>query len=329
MIISRVPLRISFLGGGTDYPEYFREFGGATLVTTIDRYCHVTVHPLGQFQTDNFRIHYSKVESVKSLDEIQHPSARECLRHLKIDGGVEVHYVNDLPARTGLASSSAATVALLIALNAFRGKIVSRQQIAQDAIFVEQELIKERVGCQDQFACTFGGLSHLEFLREGPARVNPVPLSKERLGELESHLLLLYTGVQRTADEVLDEQIKRTKSGDITEHLGKLKELVARGIEVLASGRDIREFGELLHEGWELKRLLSSKISNPTLDAQYARARTAGAIGGKLLGAGGGGFLLLLVPPTAREDVKRQMPELLETKFNLEGEGSTLMFYRS
>lgn len=328
MIITQTPVRTSFLGGGTDYPDYFCKHCGATLSTTINKYTTVTVHRITQFSEHNIRVHYSKVEAVRRIDEIEHPSARECLRFLGIDGGIEIHYVGDLPARTGLGSSSSATVGLLHALHAFKGEMVSRKQLAEEAVYVEQELIKERVGCQDQYACAFGGLLHLKFERDRSVQVNPVVVSKERLQALEQRLMLLYTGLRRHAHEVLDEQIERTQSGENDEYLQEMAGLVNRGIEALTGNNNLSEFGALLHEGWELKRRLSSKVTNPMIDEFYERALKAGAVGGKLLGAGGGGFLLLYVEPQNQDNVRRVLPELREVDFAFENSGSTIIFYR-
>lgn len=328
MIITQTPVRVSFLGGGTDYPAYFRQHGGATLVATINKHTIVTVHRITQFLEHNIRVHYSRVESVQHIDEIQHPSARECLRFLGIDGGVEIHYVSDLPARTGLGSSSSATVGLLMALHSFKGDMVSREQVAAEAIYVEQELIKERVGCQDQYACALGGLLHLEFYRDGKVRVNPVVLNQERLQALEDRLMLFYTGIQRHAHEVLDEQVERTRSGENAKELESLKSLVSQGIKVLTGGNALSEFGALLHESWMLKRRLSRKVSASGIDEIYERARRAGAVGGKLLGAGGGGFLLLYVEPSYRERVRHTLSELREAEFSFENLGSQIIFYR-
>lgn len=328
MVITQTPVRISFLGGGTDYPAYYRQHGGATLATTINHYTLVTVHRVTRFADHNMRIHYSRVESVGNLDEIEHPSARESLRYLGVDGGVEIHYVSDLPARTGLGSSSSATVGLLHALHAFKGEMVSREQLAKEAVYVEQEMIKERVGCQDQYACAIGGLLHLRFEADGNVQFNPVVLSKERLQALQQRLMLLYTGLQRHAHDVLDEQLERTESGDNDRCLVEMGALVEQGVEVLAKGENLSEFGDLLHEGWELKRSLSSKITTSWIDEVYERARRAGAVGGKLLGAGGGGFLLLFVEPCNRERLRGALPELREAEFGFENSGSQIIFYR-
>lgn len=328
MIITQIPVRISFLGGGTDYPDYFRKYGGATLAASINKYTLVTVHRLTKFADHCVRVHYSQVESVEHIDKIQHPSARECLRFLNIDSGVEIHYVSDLPARTGLGSSSSATVGLLMALHAFKGEMVSREQLAKEAVYVEQELIKERVGSQDQYACALGGFQHLQFQQNGNVRADPVVLSQDRLRFLEERLMLLYTGIQRHAHEVLDEQIQKTQAGENINELKGLKELVDRGIQVLTEGNNLAEFGELLHEGWMLKRRLSSKITNSWIDEAYEEARRAGAVGGKLLGAGGGGFLLLYVEPYNRDRVLSALPKLRETEFSFDNSGCQIIFYR-
>jgi D-glycero-alpha-D-manno-heptose-7-phosphate kinase len=328
MIITQTPVRISFLGGGTDYPAYFRKAGGATLSTTVNKYTLVTVHPLTRFADHRLRIHYSQIESVQSLDEIRHPSARECLRFLGINEGVEIHYVGDLPAQSGLGSSSSATVGLLHALHAFKGEMVSREQIAAEAVYVEQELIKERVGCQDQYACALGGMLHLEFHPDGRIHANPVVLSPDRLRALQDRLILLYTGIQRRSHEVLDEQIVRTESGENSNDLEKLKALVRQGMDVLIGGKDLSEFGRVLHEGWMIKRGLSSKVTTSWIDELYDRARKAGAVGGKLLGAGGGGFLLLYVEPELRERVLGALHDLRKVEFAFENSGSRIIFYR-
>ncbi len=329
MIITQTPVRISFLGGGTDYPAYYRKHGGATLATSIDKYTLITVQPVPLFADYCARVNYSRVESVQSIDDIQHPSARECLRFMGLTRGVEIHYVSDLPARTGVGSSSSATVGLLMALHAFKNEMASPEQVAAEAVHVEQEMIRERVGSQDQYVCALGGLRHLQFLPEGQVRADPVILNPTRRTALQERLMLLYTGIQRSAHEVLDEQLQRTEAGQNHDELARLRALVASGLEVLGSERNLAEFGELLHEAWQLKRALSSRITTPWIDEAYARARQAGAIGGKLLGAGGGGFLVLYVEPEDRPRVRQALPELREADFTFEDTGSRVIFYRA
>ena len=328
MIITQTPVRISFLGGGTDYPVHFRKHGGATLVTTINQYTVITVHRPTRFVDHQIGVHYSQIERAQSLDEVQHPSARECLRFLGIDRGVEIHYVSDLPARTGLGSSSSATVGLLHALHAFKGEMVSRAQLAAEAVHVEQELIGERVGCQDQYACAFGGLMRLRFACTGEVQVDPVALPAPRAAALQARLMLFYTGLQRHAHEVLDEQIARTDAGQNRRELEQIGSLVDQGIEILTGSNGLCDFGSLLHESWALKRTLSNRITNSWIDEVYDRARRHGATGGKLLGAGGGGFLLLFVEPEKQACVRQALPELREASFQFEQSGSGVILYR-
>ena len=328
MIITQTPLRISFFGGGTDYPEYFMAHGGATVGGSINKYTYVTVSPLTEFFNHRIRVSYSKTELVGSVDEIQHPSVRECLRFLKIEGGVEIGVLSDLPARTGLGSSSSFTVGLLHALHMFKRELVSHEQLATEAVYVERELIKERVGVQDQHTCAFGGLVRLECLKQGRVNVTPVPAARERLAALTERLMIFYTGQQRTAHEILKEQIDRTQKGAVSDELSQMKGLVDRGVEILTDGHSLADFGTLLHEGWEIKKSLSTAITNPLVDESYAAARKAGAVGGKLLGAGGGGFLLMYVEPYNQPKVRQALSQLREVDFEFEHLGSRVIFYQ-
>jgi D-glycero-alpha-D-manno-heptose-7-phosphate kinase len=328
VIISMTPLRVSFLGGGTDYPEHFSRHGGVTLASSIDKYTYITVTPLTSFFEHRLRVSYSRTELCKDPGEVQHPSVRECLRFLGIDGGVEIAVVADLPARTGLGSSSSFTVGLLHALHAFKGEMVAREQLAEEAVHVERDLIKDRVGLQDQYTCALGGLLKLEFSEGNRVMASPVVVEAARKQALQERLLIFYTGVQRSAHEVLAQQIERTKDGSNAQYLGRMQELARQGVSALGGQGDLREMGALLHEGWTLKRELSQTISNPLIDGAYARARKAGAIGGKLLGAGGGGFLLLYAEPYQQASVRKAMDGMLEVSFALENQGSRLIFYR-
>jgi D-glycero-alpha-D-manno-heptose-7-phosphate kinase len=327
MIITMTPLRVSFLGGGTDYPEHFSIHGGETLATSIDKYTYITVTPLTEFFDHRIRISYAKTELCKNIEEIQHPSVRECMRFLQIDGGVEISIVSDLPARTGLGSSSCFTVGFLHALHGFKGEIVSHEQLAAEAVHVEREMIKERVGLQDQYMCAHGGLCHLRFRDDNIATVSPLSIAKGRIGALEERLMMFYTGLQRFAHEILEDQIERTKAGMVTNNLLELGHLVTDGIDAISSGRDLSSFGELMDRGWKIKRSLSETVSSPFIDDIYERAKEAGAIGGKLLGAGGGGFLLLYVEPYNRPAVRNALSNLKEVKFSFENQGSRMIFY--
>lgn len=326
MIISRTPVRLSFFGGGTDYPAYFLRHGGATLATTIDKYVYVTVQPLSECFDHRIQIHYSRVESVKHLNELHIPNVREGLRLLGIEHGIEIHLVGDLPARTGLGTSSATTVGVLKALHAFRGEVVGESELAREAIYVEQDLIKERVGNQDQNIAAYGGLRHMRFTPNGTS-VDSVPIGDQRLASLLERLLLVYTGFQRDAHQVVTEQIERTSSGMLDSKLARMKDLVAQGIAILSGNGPLADFGALLHEGWIIKRSLSTQISSEWVDEAYERARCAGALGGKLLGAGSGGFMLLYIEPERRAAVLQALGGLREVKFNLEPEGTRLIYY--
>ncbi|MDH7569054.1 MAG: hypothetical protein QHJ73_05655 [Armatimonadota bacterium] len=328
MIITKTPVRVSFLGGGTDYPDYFRQYGGQTIGCAIDKYSYITVNRLAELFDYSIRVSYSQHELTRSVGEIQHPSVRECLRYMGLDGGLEIHYVGDLPARTGLGTSSSFTVGLLHALHAFKGELVSQERLAAEAVYVEQQMIGERVGVQDQYTCACGGLVHLQFQRDGRVIVSPLPLGQARLEELSRHLMLFYTGIRRHAHEVLDEQLERTRQGTLRDDLSHLSELVDEGVRVLTGSGPILQFGELLHQAWTTKRRLSSKVSNPQIDTWYEEALSAGAVGGKLLGAGGGGFLLLMAPPERQPSVEAALGGLKRVHFQLDFTGSTILFYR-
>jgi D-glycero-alpha-D-manno-heptose-7-phosphate kinase len=328
MIIARTPVRVSFLGGGSDYPDHFLTHGGQTLGVAIDRYSYLTVNRVPKLFDYAIRVSYSRLEMVNTIDEIQHPAVRECLRFAGIDHGIEIHYVGDLPARTGLGSSSSFTVALLHALHALKGEMVEHGQLAREACHVEQKMIGERVGVQDQYTCAHGGLVHLRMQVDGAVVLRPVPLSPERRAQLRDHLLLLYTGLRRNAHEVLDEQLERTRRGDLVADLKRLSALVDDGLNILTGG-PLAAFGELLHQAWMIKRGLSSKVTCTTIDAAYERARAAGAIGGKLLGAGGGGFLLLFAPPDRHGDIMAALPDLAPVRFGFDHEGSRILFYQA
>ncbi len=326
MIISRTPLRISFFGGGTDYPDYFGNHGGQALSTTIQKYTYITVKQVDPILNFNYRVSYSILESCKELAEIKHPSVRECIRFLQIPYGIEVHIATDLPARTGLGSSSSFTVGFLRSLYALLNKEVSKEQLASEAVHVEQQMIRERVGVQDQYAAAYGGLNHYQFHKDGKIDVHPVQISPDRLNELEKHLMLFYTGVARTAHEILGEQLEKTKKGDNDGELKKIHQTVTDAVNVLTSNGDIREFGKLLHATWESKRKLSSAVTNSDLDKMYESARKAGAIGGKLLGAGGGGFFLFFVEKQNQDEVRNALKGYFEVEVKFESDGSRIIY---
>jgi len=326
MIITRTPFRVSFFGGGTDYPIWYREAGGAVLSTTINKYCYLNCRYLPPFFEYAFRIRYTTREETRTVDQIVHPSVRECLKFMQIDKGIEMVHTSDIPARSGVASSSAFTVGFINALHALKGQMATKRQLAREAIHVEQNLIKENVGSQDQVACAFGGLNKIEFGGDKEFYVHPVPLTKPRLELLESHLMLFFTGFTRNASDIAAEQIKngRGKKAQLT----TMMEMVDDAIDILnGHSDDIRGFGNLLHDSWVLKKSLSSSISTTRIDNIYETALRAGALGGKLLGAGGGGFILFFVEPDRQKQVKEKLSHLLEVPFRFERWGSQIVLY--
>ena len=325
MIISRTPFRISFFGGGTDYPIWYRQHGGAVLAATINKYCYLTCRYLPPFFEHRIRVVYSKIEDCQKLDEIQHPSAREALRFLKMARGVEIHHDGDLPGRSGMGSSSSFTVGLLHALHALQGRAVGKKQLAEESIHLEQEVLKETVGSQDQVCAAYGGVNRINFLPNGGFSVQPMTLPQERLEALNSHLMLFYTGIKRTASDVASSYV--AAMGDRAALLNQMRDYVEQSCAILGGNQDLTAFGELLHQAWLAKRGLSEKVSNARVDALYDEARKAGTIGGKLLGAGGGGFILLFVPPEKQAKVRKQLKRLIEVPFEFEFSGSQIIFF--
>ena len=316
---------MSFFGGGTDYPVWFREHGGAVIATTINKYCYITARHLPPFFEHTIRLIYSKIENCNTVDEIAHPSIREVVRYLGLGRGLEIHHDADLPARCGMGSSSSFTVGLLHALYGLKGNMPSKRQLAHEAIHVEQELLKETVGSQDQVSAAYGGLNHIAFLPNGEVAVRPVVIPHERVQELNSHLMLFYTGIKRTASDVAKtyiEDLDRKKS-----QLRIMRDMVEESMAILGSGADLKRFGDLLHESWQLKRGLSKLATNKEVDSIYAAARAAGAYGGKLTGAGGGGFMLLFAPPDHRKAIKEALHDLIYVPFTMESSGSQIIYF--
>jgi len=326
MIISRTPFRISFFGGGTDYPIWYKKHKGEVLATSINRYCYITLRYLPPFFKHKHHIVYSKMELVKDISEIQHPAVRETLAFAKIDRGVEIHHDGDLPARAGLGTSSSFTVGLLNAVYALKGKMVTKRQLAQDAIHIEQDRIKENVGSQDQITAAFGGLNKIEFNSDQEFQVRPVTLSSKKYQLFQDHMMLFFTGFSRTASDIAGEQIKKTPERE--KELKRMAEMVDEAIGILNdSNTDLTDFGKLLHENWMIKRKLTSKITTQNIDKIYENAIKAGAIGGKLLGAGGGGFILFFVEPENQHKVKEKLKNLLYVPFGFENLGSQIIYY--
>ncbi len=325
MIISRTPFRVSFFGGGTDYPQWFCDHKGAVLATTIDKYCYITCRYLPPFFDHKSRIIYSKMEHVQNVNEIDHPAVREVLKFLKISEGIEIHHDGDLPARTGLGSSSSFTVGLLNGLYALKGIMPTKERLAKEAIYIEQEKCKENVGCQDQTLAAFGGISYIEFGGQELIRVQKVTMPVDRIQNLRAHMMLYFTGFSRMASEIAAHQIRNIpkKKSELT----TMYKLTLEAIKIL-NGTNILKFGKLLHESWKLKRSLSDKISTPYIDDLYQIACRNGAVGGKLLGAGGGGFVLLFAPVEKQPKIRAALKNLLEIPFKFEDLGTQIIFYQ-
>ena len=326
MIITRTPFRISFFGGGTDYPVYYEKYGGTVLSTTINKYCYITCRYLPPFFKHKYLIRYSKRELPQTIDEIKHPSVRECLRFLGVEKGIDLVHTGDIPAMSGIGSSSSFTVGMLNTLYALQGKMVTKRKLAFDAIHVEQNMIGEHVGSQDQVAAAFGGLNKIEFGGSEGVFVQPVTIEGQKLQYLQDCMLFYFTGFSRFSSDIAEDQIKKTPQK--LKELNAMKEMVEEAIKIIAGRKeDLNDFGKLMHETWRIKKSLSSKISNSQIDNIYEAAIRAGALGGKICGAGGGGFILFFVPPENIEKVKQALKNLLIVPFRFENLGSHVIFY--
>ncbi len=324
MVLTRTPLRVSFAGGGTDLPDFYERDYGAVLSTAIDKYIYVTVKPHGEVFNERIRLNYSKSESVANVDDIENNIARECLRLLQIDPPIYISTVGDLPASTGLGGSSSFAVGLLNALHAYRGERVSAGQLAEEASYIEIQVLKEPIGKQDQYAAAFGGMNFFRFNPDGGVTVEPMRVKNGLLDELFSQIMIFWTGHQRDASQVLSEQKANTASKlhelvRMREHAHRLQALTCNG------HFEPDKFGGILHETWQLKRQLAQTISNSQIDAWYNAAMQAGATGGKICGAGGGGFLLLIVNPDFQTGVRQALANLTEVHISYEVHGSQVM----
>jgi len=326
MIISRTPFRISLFGGGTDYPRWYQENGGAVINTTVDKYCFITVRYLPPFFDYKYRIRYHEKEEVNEIDDIKHLSVRECLRKMKIRRGVEIVHHADLPAQSGMGSSSTFTVGLLHSLFTIKHEMPTKRELAINAIEVEQGCIHENVGSQDQTAAAFGGFNLIQFGGSDEIKVRPLAISPSRTKNLQKHMMLFFTGFARNASEIAGEQINRIEQK--RSELMNMRQLVDEAVSLLmAKHNHFEEIGKLLHEQWMIKRQMTSLITNSCIDTIYQNGIKAGAMGGKLLGAGGGGFILFLVAPEKQQHVKEALKDLLHVPFRFENLGSQIIYY--
>jgi len=326
MIISKTPFRISLFGGGTDYPEWYHENGGSVLATTIDKYCYISCRHLPPFFEHKHRIVYSKIEEVKTVEEIQHPVVRAALTNLSINAGLEIHHDADLPARSGLGSSSSFTVGLVNVINALQGLQVSKKDLAKQSIYIEQAELKETIANQDQVLAAFGGFNRIDFHPDDSFNISPANINKEMMEKLQSHMLLFFTGLSRFSSDVA-----RDKVSNFTNHfqeLNQIKKMVDEGISILQSpSTPIIDLGKLMHESWKLKRSLSDKVSTPQIDEIYEAGIRTGAVGGKILGAGGGGFILFFAEPKNHKKIRERLKRLVHVAFNFENIGSKIVVY--
>ena len=325
MIISRTPLRVSFVGGGSDLPSFYREYGGAVVSTAIDKYVYVTVNP--KFDS-GIRIAYSKNEEVRSVDEIEHRLVKAAMNLLGMSGGIEITTIADVPARgTGLGSSSSFTVGLLNALNAYLGAYVSAEKLGAESCRIEIDLCGEPIGKQDQYAAAFGGFNHISFQPDDNVVVTPIVCRKETLQKIQRNMLVLYTGITRSASEILSRQQQEVSSNRPKQRTLQRMVYLAAMLRDELHRNNVEAFGEILHENWELKKSLAEGISTPDIDEWYETARNAGAIGGKVLGAGTGGFLLLFAPEERHSAITEALPKLRPFQMSFEPLGSRIIFY--
>lgn len=326
MIITKTPYRLSFFGGGTDYPDHYMKNGGAVLATSINKYCYITCRVLPPFFDHKFRIAYSRIENAKTVDGIEHPAVRGVLHHLNLNLGLEIHHDGDLPARSGLGSSSSFTVGLLKALYALQGQMKNNFDIALEAIKVEQDVIGEKVGSQDQISAAVGGLNHIRFNADGSIVVEPVIIPNQRRDELASHIMMFYTGVSRYSQSITTEKIKGIKKQP--ESVMALGDMVTEGLSILTNQTsEIRNFGLLMDESWKIKRELANNVTNPSIDSAYEVAKSNGAWGGKIMGAGGGGFLAVFAPPERHESIKNALNGMVHVPFDFDYTGSSVCVY--
>ncbi len=313
---------MSFFGGGTDFPEFFNEYSGAVISTTFDKYCHVNVRHLPELFDYKSYLAYAQIEKVNSVDEIKHPAIRNAMKWLNLER-IALNYDADLPSKTGLGTSSAFSVGLLNAFYTMQGVSKTKRELADDAIYLERILCEEDGGIQDQIAASFGGFNRIDFSREGYT-VKPVDFSDERKNELNDNLLLFFTGLSRFSFQI--QKTTKKMLGKRTLELIKIRDMVDIAEKILTDeNRSLDEFGALLNETWQLKRSISSEISTDAIDSVYIKAMNAGALGGKLLGAGGGGCLLFYVPKEKQESVRNALSDLHEVKFRFENEGTKII----
>lgn len=328
MIITRTPYRLSLFGGGTDYNPWFEKNGGLIIGSSFNKYCWITLRKLPPFFEHKSRIVYSKSESVQRNGDIEHPAVRSCLQYMNIEEGLEIHYDGDLPSRSGIGSSSSFTVGFLNALHALQSKMQGKKELAEQAIYVEQKVANETVGIQDQILASFGGLQVLEMGPGNRFEVRPLILPNDYKAELQSHIMLAFSGFQRFSSTAAAEQVKNIQNGSSHSQLSEIHSIAKDALSLFQKNAHFSEVGKLFDATWRLKRSLTSTMSNETIDQVYTKALKLGAYGGRLMGAGNGGFLMLFAPPEKHDLLKKELTEVkVWVPFEFEEEGSKVLFY--
>lgn len=325
MIICRTPFRISFFGGGTDFKDWYTHNGGSTISTTIDKYCYINVRKLPNFFKYNYRLRYFKTEEVKRVDQIKHPSFREIIKYTKLTNqNLEIIHSADLPALSGMGASSSSTVCLLQALNTLKEKIITKKKLALDALKIEQEVLKEMVGSQDQISASFGGMNYIKFNQNDTFEVMPI-INKNNITKIEKNLLLVFTGLQRKAQSVEKQKIKNLSKN--YNYLSRMNEITQEAMKLFNGNLNLKYFGELLDEQWTLKKKLSSKVSNKLIDEIYDVGKKSGAYGAKLLGAGNGGFILFICNDKTKKTLNKKLKNFLKIPIRFDTTGSQIVYF--
>jgi len=324
MIISKTPYRISFFGGGSDYPSWYKKNGGTVISSTIDKYIYISCRNLPPFFSHKYRIVWSQIETVNHLKQIKHKAVKEMLKYYKIKKGLEIHYDGDLPSRSGIGSSSVFVVGLMNLINNFKGRKIDKRLLAKKSIYFEQKILNETVGSQDQIAAAYGGFNKIEFNINGSFKVKKLITKKRSLHNLNKNLLLVYTGIKRTAHDIAKSYVNKLNSSKKA-YIKEITDLTNEAELMLKKG-ELDNFGRLLHESWLVKKELSNTITNSKIDQIYNYAIKKGALGGKLLGAGGGGFILLYVPYYKQKIVIKSLKNLITVPFKFSNEGSKIIF---
>ncbi len=326
MIISRTPYRLSFFGGGTDYNAWYKNHGGLTIAVALKYYCYISLRRLPPFFEHKHRIVYSKIEQTNNIESINHPSVRACLEINKITDGLEIHYDGDLPSRSGIGSSSSFTVGLLNAINCLKGKKISKKELANTAIYLEQDVLKESVGVQDQIMSATGGFQSITLDQSNPWKTDEISFSKDYMTNLEEHMLFGFSGISRLANEHAKKKIKNIDNNTTHFELKNIHSIALEAKKHFKKQSDLHEIGKLLNESWREKKKLAQGVTNDHIDEIYDVATKNGALGGKLMGAGGGGFFFFIAPPKYHNKIKENLKKIkVWVPFKVDQQGSKII----